>query len=156
YGAALRGHAGVPKGDPPSAEEFLKQVAGRVMRWDKDARESFLAFESGAGDVALTSESEVIRGRLFGHDYELVLPPSTLRIDNPAAVLDANAEKQGVAQVARGFLEYLTSREAQRAYAYYGFRPVDEEVAAESAGQYPPVEDLWTIEDLGGWANVSS
>jgi sulfate transport system substrate-binding protein len=155
YGAALRGHAGVPKGDPGSAQEFLGQVVRRVQRWDKDARESFLAFEGGAGDVALTSESEVIRGRMFGHDYELVLPPSTLRIDNPAAVLDANAEKHGVLPVALGLLDFLTSREAQSAYAYYGFRPVDEEVAAESAGQYPPVEDLWTIEDIGGWAKVS-
>jgi sulfate/thiosulfate transport system substrate-binding protein len=79
-----------------------------------------------------------------------------LRIDNPAAVLDVNAEKHGVTEVARGFLEYLSSREAQRAYAYYGFRPVDESVAADTAAQYPQVEDLWTIEDLGGWEKVSS
>jgi len=90
-------------------------------------------FRSGAGDVALTSESEVIRGRMFGHDYELVLPRSTLRIDNPVAVVDVYAEKHGVTEVARGFVEYLWTRDAQRAYAFLRFPSRRRDLAARTS-----------------------
>jgi sulfate transport system substrate-binding protein len=31
---------------------------------------------------------------------------------------------------------------------------VDADVAKEVASKFPPVEDLWTIDDLGGWDKV--
>jgi len=154
-GSALRGDAGVEQGDQAGSERFLEQVFGNVIARDRDARESFKAFEEGAGDVAITTESEVIRGRMFGHDYEAVIPASTLQEDNPAAVLDANAEKHGVRAVAEAFLGYLWTPEAQQAFAFYGFRSIDAAVADDHKDQYPNVKDLWRIEDLGGWDRVS-
>jgi sulfate/thiosulfate transport system substrate-binding protein len=36
-------------------------------------------------------------------------------------------------------------------FARYGLRSPDAEVAAATAEQYPPVEDLFTITYFGGW-----
>jgi sulfate transport system substrate-binding protein len=156
FGSTLRGHAGVAAGDRAAAERMLASVLGNVIARDRDARESFKSFEEGTGDVALTTESEVVRGRMFGHDYESVIPESTLQEDNPAALLDAHADAHGVRAVAEAFLEYLWTPEAQEAFAFYGFRSIDLAVADAHKEQYPSIPDLWTIEDLGGWDRASA
>jgi sulfate transport system substrate-binding protein len=155
YGAALRGQAGVRRGDPAQAQHFLSRVLANVSAEERDAESSFRSFADGRGDVALASESQVNRGRMFGNDYESVIPPSTLRIDNPIAIVDANVDEHGAREVAEAFLEFLMSPEAQRAFAFYGFRPVDPAIAESYAEQFPTPPDLWTIEELGGWGQVS-
>jgi sulfate transport system substrate-binding protein len=156
YGAALRGHAGVAANDPAAAARVLESVFRNVSIMDKGARESITNFEKGVGDVAITYENEVLVGRQAGQTYEYVIPRSTILIENPVAVVDKYADEHGVREVAQGFVAFLTGEEAQRAYAKFGLRPVDPEVAAEVSGQYPPVEDLWRIDYLGGWPKASA
>jgi sulfate/thiosulfate transport system substrate-binding protein len=155
YGAALRGYAGVPRDDPDAAKEFLKSVFRNVSILDKGARESITNYEKGIGDAAITYENEVLVGRQAGQSYEYVVPHSTILIENPVALVDRYADKHGVREVAEAFVNFLWDKEAQRAYAQYGLRPVQEEVAAETRSQFPRVEDLWTIDFLGGWGKVS-
>lgn len=155
YGAALRGTEPAGARRPAEAESFLARVLPRVVRWSPTARESFEAFEQGIGDVAITSESEVMRSRMFGHEVDWVVPRSTLRMDNPAVVVDVHAERHGVRNIAQAFLEFLVSEEAQRAFALRGFRPVVPlPPAADGSEPVHPEEDLWGIEDLGGWPRV--
>lgn len=156
YGAALRGYAGVPKEDPAAAAEFLKSVFRNVSIMDKGARESITNYEKGVGDVAVTYENEVLVGKQSGQTYEYVIPRSTILIENPAAIIDKNVDKHGVREVAEAFINFLWTEEAQRAYAKYGLRPLDQRVAQEVKSQFPPVEDLWRIDYLGGWNRVTT
>ena len=155
YGASLRGFTGVNQSDPAAARQFLRDVFRNVSILDKGARESITNFEKGVGDVAITYENEVLVGRQSGQTYEYVVPRSTILIENPVAVIDKNVDKHGVRQVADAFVNFLFDKEAQRAYAKYGLRPVHQDVAGEVQSQYPAVEDLWKIDFLGGWAKVS-
>jgi sulfate/thiosulfate-binding protein len=154
YGAALRGHAGVPKDDPAAAQQFLRSVFKNVSIMDKGARESITNYEKGVGDVALTYENEVLVGRATGQKYDYVIPRSTILIENPVALIDKNVDRHGVRAAAEAFVTFLWSKEAQRAYAKHGLRPVDQEIAQEVKSEYPPVEDLWKIDYLGGWTKV--
>src|SRR5215216_6026120 len=129
YGAALRGYAGVPKDDKAAAEEFLKGVFRNVSIMDKGARESITNYEKGVGDVAITYENEVLVGRQGGQTYEYVIPRSTIVIENPVALVDRYVDKHGVREVAEGFIAFLWSEEAQRAFAKYGLRSVEPKVA---------------------------
>ncbi len=96
YGAAKRGFVeGVPKDDDAAALEFLKAVLKNVTVMDKGARESITNFEKGVGDVAITYENEVLVGQQNGQDYELVIPGSTILIENPIAVIDTYVDKHG-------------------------------------------------------------
>ena len=155
YGAALRGFAGVPKDDPAAAAEFLRSVFRNVSIMDKGARESITNFEKGVGDAAITYENEVLVGRQAGQTYDYIVPRSTILIQNPVALVDKYVDKHGVRAVAQAFVDFLWSQEAQRAYARYGLRPVDPAVAKETDGNNPNVEDLWSIEFLGGWKKVA-
>jgi sulfate/thiosulfate-binding protein len=155
YGAALRGKvSGVPGGDPEAATQFLGNVFRNVSIMDKGARESITNFERGVGDVAITYENEVQVARLAGEDLDYVIPRSTLLIQNPVALIDAHVDRHGVREAAEAFIEFLWSEEAQDAFAQYGLRPASGRAEEAPAGRFPPVEDLWTIEYLGGWSAV--
>lgn len=155
YGAALRGQVeGVPGNDQDAAEEVLKAVLRNVTVMDKGARDSILNFEKGIGDLAITYENEVLVGRQSGQNYELVIPKSTILIENPIAVVDANVDKHGTREVAEAFVAFLYTDAAQEVFANHGLRVVNPSVAALTTEQYPPVPDLFTIADFGGWDPV--
>jgi sulfate/thiosulfate transport system substrate-binding protein len=155
YGAALRGYAGVAKDDPAAAQEFLKSVFHNVSIMDKGARESITNFEKGVGDLAITYENEVLVGKQAGQSYDYVIPHSTILIENPVALVDKYVDKHGVREAAEAFVDFLWTPEAQRAFAKYGLRPVNQTVAQEVKSQYPAVADLWKMDYLGGWKKVS-
>lgn len=153
WGAATRGHAGVAAGDVAGAEKLLSGVLGRVSVMDKGARESIVNFEKGVGDAAITYENEVLVAKQAGQAMDYVVPGSTIRIDNPIAVVDSYAEKHGNQDLAREFVSFTLNAESQRAFAKYGLRPVD---PAAQPADLPTPADLFTIDDLGGWAGAKS
>ncbi|MDY6873839.1 MAG: sulfate ABC transporter substrate-binding protein [Chloroflexota bacterium] len=155
YGAALRGQvAGVPGDDPEAASNFLREVLSNVSVMDKAARDSILNFEMGIGDLAITYENEILVGRASGQTYERVIPSSTILIENPIAVVDASVDKHGTREVAEAFVAFLFTPEAQEIFAQHGLRIVNEDVAIASVGEYPAVDDLFTVAYFGGWANI--
>jgi sulfate transport system substrate-binding protein len=154
YGAAMRGYAGNTADDSAGAQALLTGVFSNVLALDKTARDSIKNFEAGNGDVAITYENEVFTARDAGLPDEAVYPPSTVLIANPVAIVDENVDKHCVRDVAEAFVEYLHSDEAKEYYRTVGFlRPTD--IAAAAAGDeemgFPPIEDLWAVEDFGGW-----
>jgi sulfate transport system substrate-binding protein len=83
-----------------------------------------------------------------------VVPTSTILIENPVAVVDKYAARHQAQDVAIAFVEFLATKPAQEAFANFGYRPVNPEVETATAAQFPPVNDLFTIADLGGWDEV--
>ncbi len=157
FGAALRGKIkGVPANDEKAATDFLKSVLKNVTVFDKGARESITNFEAGTGDVAITYENEVLVGQQAGKDYELVIPTSTILIENPVSVVDTYVNKHGTRTAAEAFVQFLFTKEAQQVFAKHGLRSLDPDVAIATKDQYPPVADLFTITDqFGGWAKAT-
>ena len=155
YGAAQRGKVTGYSADDEGAQELLLDVLNNVTVMDKGARESITNFEKGIGDVAITYENEVLVGRQAGINYELVLPASTIRIDNPVAIVDTYVDKHGTREVAEAFVDFLFTKEAQEIFAKYGLRSPDEEVAAATADQFPPITDLFSIDEFGGWSDAT-
>jgi sulfate/thiosulfate-binding protein len=151
YGAAERGYVEGFTADDLGAQDFLLAVLQNVTVMDKSARDSIVNFEKGIGDLAITYENEVLVGQQAGQTYELILPTSTIQIDNPIAIVDTYVDKHGTREVAEGFIEFLFTAEAQKIFAKYGLRSPDPEVAQATADTYPPIEDLFTIVHFGGW-----
>jgi sulfate/thiosulfate transport system substrate-binding protein len=156
YGAAMRGHAGGTEGDAAAAQELLTGIFTNVTVLDKSARDSIKNFEAGNGDVAITYENEVLTAQEAGLEDEMVIPPSTVLIENPVAVVDEYAAKHCVEDVARAFVDFLHTDEAKELYTTVGFlRSTDPaEAAAGDGEQFPAIEDLFTVEDLGGWEAI--
>jgi sulfate/thiosulfate transport system substrate-binding protein len=157
YGAAKRGFIqGVPKDDDKAANDFLTAVLKNVAVMDKGARESITNFEKGVGDVAITYENEVLVGQKSGQDYEMVIPRSTILIENPVALIDKYVDKHGNRKLAEAFVAFLFTPEAQKVFADTGgLRSVDPEVAKANSAQYPPIEDLFQISYFNGWKEAT-
>ena len=152
WGSALRGYAGVTSDDTAGATTLMQDVLSNVIVFDKNARDSIQNFEAGNGDMAITYENEVLTAQEAGLDDEAVYPPSTVLIENPVAVVDQWVDEHCVREVAEAFVEYLHSDEAKEIYTETGFlRSTDIKEAKKGGGQFPPIEDLFTADEIGGW-----
>ncbi|HLS75409.1 MAG TPA: sulfate ABC transporter substrate-binding protein [Nocardia sp.] len=140
--------------NPEAGLEYLRQLISpeHVKVQPKSGREATETFLQGTGDVLLSYENEAIFTERNGDPIEHIVPADTFKIENPVAVLknSQNPEK------AVAFRDFLFTPEGQRAWASAGFRPVDPDVAAEFAADFPTPAKLWTIDDLGGWDKVNS
>jgi sulfate transport system substrate-binding protein len=155
YGAATRGKVtGTTANDPAAAEKLLQGIFTNVTVMDKSANDSLKNFQSGNGDVAITYENQVILGAAAGKGDTEVLPPSTVLIQTPATYVDKNAQSHCVLPVAKAFVDYLHSPDAQALFATVGkFRPVDKGAAAAANADLnqPALQDVFTTDDIGGW-----
>ncbi len=153
---SLWGHQSLVQGATEEvALDFTTRVYQNVGVLPRDAREATdTFFQKGQGDALINYENEVLLANLQGEDLPYVVPSSSISIDNPVAVVDEIVDKKGTREVAEAFVAFLFTPEAQREFAAVGFRPVNEEVAAEFADQYPEIENLYTIDDLDGWDAV--
>jgi sulfate transport system substrate-binding protein len=144
-------------GTDAEAEEFVTAFLGNTISLPPSGREATTAFSEGNGDVLISYENEAILARQNGEPFDYVVPDDTLLIENPAAVLTDAAE------AAQGFLDFLTTPEAQADYALSGFRPVVDGVeipevdgALDPANPFPEPGTLYTIDDdFNGWAEAN-
>ncbi len=135
------------------ALEFTKKLLENVTTQDASASDALETFTAGEGDVLISYESEAYRAQDAGEDVDVIVPDSTIKIETKGAVLnDESALNPGAAQA---FEDYLLSPEGQQGFADEGFRPVDPDVLAENEDKYPIPSGLFTIDDFGGWDQVT-
>ncbi len=146
YGSQIK--AGKSEAD---AEKFLADMLGNVSVQDDSGRAALQTFTGGKGDVLISYENEAIFAQQNGQDVDYVVPDDTLLIENPAAVTSNSKHPKE----AKAFLDFVRSDEAQKIFAENGYRPVSK--TADTAGQdFPTPPGLFTIQDLGGWADVAT
>ena len=81
-----------------------------MITMDASGRQSMATFDRGTGDAIVTYENELLlQSKLDGRVPPYVIPPATLLIEGPAAVVDASVEQHGNRKLAEAFLDYLRS-----------------------------------------------
>ncbi|GAB4207967.1 MAG: sulfate ABC transporter substrate-binding protein [Sandaracinaceae bacterium] len=146
WGWALRQEGG----SEASAEATIREIYRRVPVLDSGARGASTTFaRNGIGDVLLTWENEAhLLLAEHGEDgLEIVTPPSSILAEPPIAVVDRNAERHGVRDVAEAYVRFLYEDEAQEIAARHHFRPRSEAVAARHRGELPELT-LFTLEEV--------
>jgi sulfate transport system substrate-binding protein len=123
-----------------------------VLVQDTSGRAATQTFLAGQGDVLISYENEAIAAKAGGQDLDYVIPDDTLLIENPAAVTNVG----DVPEKAASFLSFLTTPDAQAAYASKGYRPVISGVTPPDGIDFPTPPGLFTIGDLGGWDQVNT
>ncbi len=140
-------------GDEAKAQEFVQKLFANVPVLDTGARGATTTFvQRGIGDVLISWENEAFLAKEeLGRDkFEIVIPSLSILAEPPVAVVDKSASKRGTLKVAREYLSYLYSKEAQELIAKHYYRPSDKEIAAKYASAFPQIE-LININDFGGW-----
>ena len=132
----------------------MARIQANVVNMDPSGRQSMANFtERETGDAVVTYENELLLQSKEGKPIPYVIPPSTLLIESPAALVETSIERHGNRALAEAFLEFLLSSEGQQIFAEYGFRPVITVAGSAGDGRPSPAK-LFTMADLGGWAKV--
>lgn len=140
--------------DAAKAEDFVRRLYRRVSVLDSGARGATTTFmERGIGDVLVSWENEaLLAANEFGKGkFELVVPSVSILAEPPVAVIDKYAEKHGTQALAKAYLEFLYTADAQRLAAKHYYRPSDPKVAEEYAATFPKVATFTVAGLFGGW-----
>jgi len=140
-------------GDDAKIKEFMGKLFKNVPVLDTGARGSTTTFvQRGIGDVLIAWENEayLAQQQTGKNDVEIVNPSLSILAEPPVAVVEKNAAHKGTLEVAKAYLDYLYSPQAQDLAAKYYYRPADAAIAAKYADRFPKIP-MVTIADFGGW-----
>ena len=137
-------------------EEFIKKLYQNVLVLDSGARSATTSFvENGQGDVLIAWENEAFLSVQDDPDeFEIINPSISVLAQPSVAVVHEVAENRGTEDIAKEYLNYLYSDDAQRIAAENYYRPVNEEILKEYSDVFDLTMELKTIDDFGGWQEV--
>ncbi|MBS0432722.1 MAG: sulfate ABC transporter substrate-binding protein [Proteobacteria bacterium] len=150
WGYALQ----LPGGNEAKAREFVKALYRHVPVLDAGARAATNTFvQRGMGDVLIAWESEALLAQQeFGKGaFEMVVPSVSILAEPPVAVVDANAARHGNAAVAKAYLEFLYTPQAQAIGAKHFYRPRLAAAAQTSGVHFPAVKTFTIRQWFGDW-----
>ena len=136
------------------ARDFVTRLYKNVPVLDTGARGSTITFvQHEVGDVLLAWENEAhLALKEFGtNKFEIITPSLSILAEPSVAVVDKNAKRHGTLAVAQAYLEYLYSDAGQRIAAKNFYRPRNETIAAQYAGQFSQVKLITVDKHFGGW-----
>ena len=139
-------------GTDAQAAEFVGKLFKNVpilARGGRDATTAFL--QRNIGDALITFESEVVSiDREFGAGkVDAVYPSISVLAENPVAVVERTTAKKGTGELAKAYLNYLYSEEAQEIAAKHALRPRSQAVLRKHAATFKPLQ-LFTVQELFG------
>ncbi len=140
-------------GDTEATKEYMKELYQNVLVLDSGARGATNTFvENGQGDVLIAWENEAyLSMQEYPDQYEIVTPSISILAQPSVAVVDGNVKEHGTEDLAKAYLEYLYSEDAQRLAGRNFYRPSDETILQEFSDQFNLDMNLTTIEAFGGW-----
>jgi len=139
-------------GTDAQAAEFVGKLFRNVPVLAKGGRDATTIFlQRNIGDVLITFESEVVSvDREFGAGkVDAIHPSSSLVTENPVAVVERTVAKKGTAALAKAYLDYLYSDEAQEIAAKHALRPRNPAILKKYAGTFKPIQ-FFTVQDYFG------
>ena len=144
-------------GTDAQAAEFVGKLFKNVPVLAKGGRDATTIFlQRNIGDVLVTFESEVISvDREFGTGkVDAVHPSVSIVAENPVAVVERTVVKKGTGELAKAYLDYLYSDEAQEIAAKHALRPRSAALLKKYAATFKPIQLVPVSEYFGSLAEA--
>jgi sulfate transport system substrate-binding protein len=139
-------------GTDAQAFDFVSKLFKNVPVLAKGGRDATTIFlQRNIGDVLVTFESEVVSvDKEFGAGkVDAVHPSVSIIAENPVAVVERTVAKKGTTELARAYLDYLYSDEAQEIAAQHALRPRSPAILKKYASTFKPLQ-LFAVSDYFG------
>jgi sulfate/thiosulfate transport system substrate-binding protein len=149
---AAWGYAKKKGASDAQAAEFVGKLYKNVPVLAKGGRDATTIFlQRNIGDVLVTFESEVVSvDNEFGAGkVDAIHPSISIVAENPVAVVERTVAKKGTADLAKAYLNYLYSDEAQEIAAKHALRPRNPAILKKYASTFKPIQ-LFTVQELFG------
>jgi sulfate transport system substrate-binding protein len=144
-------------GSDEQARDYIRKLFANVPVLDTGARGATTTFvQREIGDVLIAWENEAYLSlNEFGAGrFEIITPSVSILAEPPVAVVQKVAAKKGNEAVAKAYLDYLYSDEAQDIIGRNFYRPTGAAAKAKYASRFAKLE-LFTIQDaFGGWSKA--
>ena len=144
-------------GTDAQAAEFVGKLYKNVPVLAKGGRDATTIFlQRNIGDVLVTFESEVISvDREFGTGkVDAIHPSISIIAENPVAVVERTVAKKGTGELAKAYLDYLYSDEAQEIAAKHALRPRSAAILKKYASTFKPLTLVPVSEFFGSLAEA--
>ena len=144
-------------GSDAQAAEFVGKLYKNVPVLAKGGRDATTIFlQRNIGDVLVTFESEVVSvDREFGEGkVDAVHPSISIVAENPVAVVERTVAKKGTGELAKAYLDYLYSEEAQEIAAKHALRPRSQAVLKKYSKTFKPIQLFGVNEVFGSLADA--
>ena len=138
--------------DDAKARALLGAIYKNALVLDSASRASTVTFtERGIGDVLVSWENEAILvTKEHPKEYQIVVPSVSILAEPSVAWVDANVTKHHTEAVAKAYLQYLYTPQAQRLACKWGYRPRLTSVLGTCGTSFART-DLTSIANFGGW-----
>ena len=139
-------------GSEADAAAFVAKLYKNVPVLAKGGRDATTIFlQRNIGDVLVTFESEVISvDNEFGAGkVDAIHPSISIVAENPVAVVERTVAKKGTGDLAKAYLSYLYSDEAQEIAAKHALRPSNPAVLKNYSKTFKPLQ-LFTVNEVFG------
>ena len=144
-------------GSAEKAREFVASLFANVPVFDGGGRGATTTFTQRAiGDVLVTFENEaaLINTEVDGQNFDVVYPSISIEAAPPVALVSSVTAKRHSEAVAKAYLDFLFSEEAQAIIAKHAFRPRSEAVLKANASRFPSIVTFDVEKKLGPWAEL--
>jgi sulfate transport system substrate-binding protein len=139
-------------GSEADAAAFVAKLYKNVPVLAKGGRDATTIFlQRNIGDVLVTFESEVISvDNEFGAGkVDAIHPSISIVAENPVAVVERTVAKKGTGDLAKAYLHYLYSDEAQEIAAKHALRPINPAILKKYSKTFKPLQ-LFTVNEVFG------
>jgi len=139
-------------GSEADAAAFVAKLYKNVPVLAKGGRDATTIFlQRNIGDVLVTFESEVISvDNEFGTGkVDAIHPSISIVAENPVAVVERTVNKKGTVDLAKAYLNYLYSDEAQEIAAKHALRPSNPAILKKYSKTFKPLQ-LFTVNEVFG------
>ena len=139
-------------GTDAQAAEFVGKLFKNVPVLAKGGRDATTIFlQRNIGDVLVTFESEVVSvDREFGSGkVDAVHPSISIVAENPVAIVERTVARKGTAEIAKAYLDYLYSDEAQEIAAKHALRPRSATLLKKYASTFKSIQ-LFSVAEYFG------
>ena len=139
--------------DENKVKVFIAALFKNVPVLDSGARGSTTTFaQRGLGDVFISWENEAhLIAKEFPGQTEIVIPSISILAEPPVAVVEKNAKRNGTTELAKAYLDFLYTPEAQQIIGKNFYRPRDAKAAAAYASIFPKIERVTIDSAFGSW-----
>ena len=145
-----------PGGNDAKAHDFVRQIYKQTKVLDSGARGSTTTFaERGIGDVLLAWENEAyLAVREQPSKFQIITPSLSILAEPPVAIVEKNVQKDGNANVAKAYLNFLYSPLGQDIAAKNYYRPRNTAVLKKYSTTFKPLKLVTIDKEFGGWNKV--
>ena len=145
-----------PGGNDAKAHDFVRQIYKQTKVLDSGARGSTTTCaERGIGDVLLAWENEAyLAVREQPGKFQIITPSLSILAEPPVAIVEKNVQKDGNANVAKAYLNFLYSPLGQDIAAKNYYRPRNTAVLKKYSTTFKPLKLVTIDKEFGGWNKV--